>query len=122
MAAHFLLFPTLMLFPALMAFSASSDLFTMTISNRVCAALVLGYFFLAVAVALPLATVAIDLSCGLVVLALTFALFSQGWIGGGDAKLAAATALWLGWALILDYSLIASVLGGVLTIGLIVTR
>jgi prepilin peptidase CpaA len=65
---------------------------------------------------------AIDLSCGLAVLILTFALFSRGWIGGGDAKLAAATALWLGWALMLDYSLIASLLGGVLTLGLIASR
>ena len=105
-----------------MAFSASSDLITMTIPNRVCAALVLGYLFLAAAVGLPLATVAIDLSCGLAVLALTFTLFSLGWIGGGDAKLAAATALWLGWALMLDYGLIASVMGGVLTIALILSR
>ncbi|WP_158815233.1 prepilin peptidase [Methylocapsa sp. S129] len=122
MAASFLLLPTLVLFPALMTFSASSDLFTMTIPNRVCIALVLGYFALAVAVGLPLTAVAIDLSCGLVVLVLTFALFSQGWIGGGDAKLAAATALWLGWALILDYGLLASVLGGVLTLALILSR
>jgi prepilin peptidase CpaA len=122
MAANFLFFLTLVLFPALMAFSASSDLFTMTIPNRVSVALVVGYLALAAAVGLPFATVAIDLSCGLAVLVLTFLLFSRGWIGGGDAKLAAATALWLGWALILDYSLIASVLGGVLTIGLIVSR
>jgi prepilin peptidase CpaA len=122
MAANFLFFFTLVLFPALMAFSASSDLFTMTIPNRVSVALVVGYLVLAAAVGLPLITVAIDLSCGVAVLVLTFFLFSQGWIGGGDAKLAAATALWLGWAHILDYSLIASVLGGALTIGLIVSR
>jgi prepilin peptidase CpaA len=122
MAGNLLFFATLALFPALMAFSASSDLITMKIPNRVCAALVLGYLALAVAVGLPLATVAFDLSCGLTVLALTFALFSLGWIGGGDAKLAAATALWLGWTLMLDYGLLASLLGGVLTIALIVSR
>jgi prepilin peptidase CpaA len=122
MAANLLFFATLALFPALMAFSASSDLITMTIPNRVCAALVLGYLALAAAVGLPLATIAIDLSCALAMLALTFTLFSLGWIGGGDAKLAAATALWLGWALMLDYSLIASVMGGVLTLALILSR
>jgi len=37
----------LLLFPALMAFAASSDLFTMTISNRVAIALVGGFFALA---------------------------------------------------------------------------
>ena len=38
---------TLMLFPALMAFAASSDLLTMTISNRVSLILVAGFFVLA---------------------------------------------------------------------------
>ena len=38
----------LLLFPALMAFAASSDLFTMTISNRVSLVLVGGFFVLAV--------------------------------------------------------------------------
>ncbi|HEY4925861.1 MAG TPA: prepilin peptidase [Roseiarcus sp.] len=122
MAANLLLFLTLVWFPALMALCASSDLFTMTIPNRLCVALVVGYLGLAFAVGLPLVAIAIDLSCGLAVLALTFALFSQGWIGGGDAKLAAATALWLGWSQILDYSLVASVLGGVLTLALLFGR
>ena len=37
----------LILFPALMAFAASSDLLTMTISNRVSLLLVVGFFSLA---------------------------------------------------------------------------
>jgi prepilin peptidase CpaA len=122
MAANLLICSILLLFPALMTFSASSDLFTMTIPNRVSIALTLGYVALAVAVGLPFKTIAIDFSCAAVVLVLTFTFFSFGWIGGGDAKLAAATALWLGWALILDYGLIASVLGGFLTVGLLFGR
>jgi prepilin peptidase CpaA len=119
MAANLSFLLTLVWFPALMALCASSDLIPMTIPNRFCVALVVGYLGLALAVGMPLSAVAIDLSCGLVVLVLAFALFSQGWIGGGDAKLAAATALWLGWALILDYGLVASVLGGLLTLALL---
>jgi prepilin peptidase CpaA len=122
MAANLSFLLTLVWFPALMALCASSDLITMTIPNRFCVALVVGYLGLALAVGMPLSAVAIDLSCGLVVLVLAFALFSQGWIGGGDAKLAAATALWLGWALILDYGLVASVLGGLLTLALLTGR
>ena len=38
----------LLLFPALMAFAAASDLFTMTISNRVSLALIAGFLCLAV--------------------------------------------------------------------------
>ena len=37
----------LLLFPAMMAFAASSDLFTMTISNRIALILVGGFFALA---------------------------------------------------------------------------
>ena len=39
----------LMFFPALMAFAAASDLFTMTISNRVSLALAAGFLALAFA-------------------------------------------------------------------------
>ena len=49
------------------------------------------------------------------VLAVTFVFFALGWIGGGDAKLAAATALWLGFDHLLKYLLYASLFGGVLT-------
>ena len=122
MIANLLLFSSLVVFPALMAFSASSDLFTMTIPNRVCVALVIGYLALAVAMRVPFDTVAIHLSCGLAVLVVAFVLFSLGWIGGGDAKLAAATALWLGWALLLDYGLMSAIFGGVLTLALLVGR
>ena len=50
------------------------------------------------------------------VLVVTFMFFARGWIGGGDAKLAAATALWLGFDQLLDYLLYASLFGGVLTL------
>lgn len=112
----------LILFPALMAFAASSDLLTMTISNRISIVLVVGFLALAFAVGLPLEEIAFSLSCGLAVLMITFSLFCVGWIGGGDAKLAAATAVWLGWGQVLDYGLVASAFGGVLTLVLIQIR
>src|SRR5690606_26115242 len=59
---------------------------------------------------------------GLVVLAAAFACFAFGWIGGGDAKVAAAAALWFGFAHLLDYLLIASVLGGALTLFILMFR
>jgi prepilin peptidase CpaA len=49
----------------------------------------------------------------------TFTFFACGWIGGGDAKLAAATALWLGFDQLLNYVLLASIFGGILTFLLI---
>ena len=50
------------------------------------------------------------------VLVVAFGFFTQGWIGGGDAKLAAATALWFGFDHLMDYLLYASLFGGVLTL------
>ena len=46
---------------------------------------------------MPLAEIGMHVAAALAVLVVTFVFFSRGWIGGGDAKLAAATALWLGF-------------------------
>jgi prepilin peptidase CpaA len=110
------------MFPGLMVLSASMDFRTMTIPNPIPAALTLGYFVLAAAGCLPPQAILYDVSCGLVILAIVFAMFSLRWIGGGDAKLAAATALWMGWGSIFDYGVAASLCGGVLTLGLLIAR
>src|SRR3954464_10716776 len=102
----------LLLFPALMAFAASSDLLTMTISNRVSLILVGSFFVLAIWSGLPLSDVGMQVGVGLGVLVVTFTFFAMGWIGGGDAKLAAATALWLGFEQLLTYFVLASLFGG----------
>ena len=117
-------FPSVLVlfFPAAMALAASMDLLTMTIPNRLSLAVAAGYLVLAIAAGSPASEIAYNLSCGLVVLALTFALFTQGWIGGGDAKLAAATAMWLGWGAIADYGLSAAIYGGVLTLAILIIR
>lgn len=106
----------LVLFPTLMVFSACTDLLTMTIPNRVSLALIVIFAALALYTHMPWGMALSHLSCGLAMLAATFLMFHMGWIGGGDAKLAAATALWLGWDHLLDYGLIASLAGGVLTL------
>jgi prepilin peptidase CpaA len=112
----------ILLFPALMAFAASSDLFTMTISNRVSVALVAGFFALALYSGMNLQAVMWHVGAALAVLTVTFVFFARGWIGGGDAKLAAATALWLGFDHLMGYLLYASILGGALTLALIEFR
>jgi prepilin peptidase CpaA len=111
-----------MLFPALMAFAASSDLLTMTISNRVALALVGGFFLLALLTGMSPGQVASHVGAGLVVLAIAFFFFTRGWIGGGDAKLAAATILWFGFDQTMTYLLYASVFGGLLTLVLLSFR
>lgn len=106
----------LLLFPALMAFAASSDLFTMTISNRLSLALSAAFFLLTLAIGMNLAAFGMHLGAAALVLVVSFGFFTQGWIGGGDAKLAAATALWFGFDHLLDYLVYASLFGGALTL------
>jgi prepilin peptidase CpaA len=109
----------LLLFPAMMAFAASSDLFTMTISNRVALVLIAGFFALALMAGMPVEQMMWHAGAAATVLLVTFLFFSRGWIGGGDAKLAAATALWLGFDHLMDYLLYASMFGGILTLAMI---
>ncbi len=112
----------LLFFPILMVFAAFSDLLTMTISNRISIVLVAGFIPLAYLTGSSGSLILMHLGCGAAVLALTFAMFCFGWIGGGDAKLAAATAVWVGWEHLLDYSIFAAMLGGVLTLALLGAR
>ena len=106
----------LTLFPAMMAFAASSDLFTMTIANRVSLILVAGFALLAFMTGMSGADMLSHAGAAAGVLAVVFVFFACGWIGGGDANLAAATVLWLGFAHLADYLIYASLLGGALTV------
>jgi prepilin peptidase CpaA len=99
-----------------MAFAASSDLLTMTISNRISLALAGGFLLLALITGIGLTAFGMHLAAGALVLAVCFGFFAMGWIGGGDAKLAAATALWFGFDHLLDYLIYASLFGGALTL------
>ena len=112
----------LLLFPALMAFAASSDLLTMTISNRLSLALAGGFFLLTLITGMTLHAFFLHLAAAAVVLVIAFIFFAQGWIGGGDAKLVAATALWFGFDYLLDYLIYASLFGGALTLTLLQFR
>jgi prepilin peptidase CpaA len=106
----------LLLFPALMAFAASSDLFTMTISNKVSLALAGSFVILALAIGMSPRDIGIHAGAAATVLVVAFAFFTQGWIGGGDAKLAAAASLWFGFDHLLQFLVDAALLGGVLTL------
>jgi prepilin peptidase CpaA len=112
----------LLLFPALMAFAAASDLFTMTISNRVSLALAAGFLVLALASGMDFHDILTHVGAGATVLVTAFVCFAMGWVGGGDAKVAAAAALWFGFAHLLNYLVYASLFGGALTLLLLQFR
>ncbi|MBS0531445.1 MAG: prepilin peptidase [Proteobacteria bacterium] len=112
----------LLLFPALMAFAAASDLITMTISNRISLLLGAGFIALAILSGMGLHEIIIHAGAGLIVLAVAFICFAMGWVGGGDAKVASAAALWFGFGHLLDYLVYASLFGGALTLLLLQFR
>ncbi len=107
----------LIIFPLAMLVSASMDILTMTIPNKVTLALVVGFFVLAPFVGFTWQEFGLHIAIGFAMLVITMGMFAMGWIGGGDAKLFAATGLWLGYTTqMFEYALYASLLGGVLTV------
>ena len=109
-------------FPSLMAFAAASDLTTMTIPNRVSVLLLAGFAVMAPLTGMSLPAFGMHLLGGLVIFGICFTFFAMGWMGGGDAKLATATAVWVGWTHIFEYALVAAVLGGLMTVFILSAR
>ena len=112
----------ILFFPFFMAFAAASDLVSMTISNKVSAALIAGFVAFAFATGMPLPAIGMHFLMFTIVLLAGFALFSFGAIGGGDAKLAASTALWFGWEHSMPYLTVAAFFGGILALLLLRLR
>jgi len=113
----------LIVFPFCMLFAAVSDMLSMTIANRVSIILVGAFLVIAPMIGMDLQTIGLHLAAGAIVLCVSFALFAFGGMGGGDAKLMSATAVWMGLGLNLAaYLVTASVLGGLLTISVLAYR
>ncbi|MCB8836819.1 prepilin peptidase [Aurantimonas sp. VKM B-3413] len=113
----------LLVFPFAMIYAALSDLVSMTIANRVSAVLALSFPLLAWLTGMPAGEIGMHLVAGVACLSFGFAAFAAGWIGGGDAKLFAATAVWFGLTpALFSYVMLASVFGAVLTILLLLSR
>ena len=112
----------LFIFPVLMAYAASSDLLTMKIANWLDLLLAVAYFVLAFIAQLPLGDIGMSVAAAAIVLVIAFAFFAFGWIGGGDAKLVAATTLWVGTGMMLQYLVYAALLGGGLTLLILALR
>ncbi len=102
-----------------MIFAGLRDLTTMTIPNWLTLALVVVFFAAAIMSSMPLRDIAQHTAVGLACLLVGMVFFARGWIGGGDAKLMAAVALWVGWTQALPYFVMASLFGGALTLAIL---
>jgi len=97
--------------PALVIVAAVKDVTSYTIPNWISLALVAAFIPAALAAGLPLSQVGLHLAVGLGALTAGLVLFALRVIGGGDAKLMAAAALWLGWPALTTF-IVATVLAG----------
>ena len=112
----------LVIFPALMVYAAFSDLLTMRIANWLVLLVAAAYPVLALLAQTGWPELGMAAAAGAIVLAVAFAFFALGWIGGGDAKLIAAIALWTGFGLLLPFVIYSALLGGALTLLILAVR
>jgi len=109
--------------PFCLAVAALSDLFTMTIPNRVSLVLALSFLLTAPLVGMQFEAIGLSLVAGLAVFMACFALFALNIMGGGDAKLLSAAALWFGLtnSLVLFVAAVG-LFGGLLTFAILLLR
>jgi len=112
----------LILFPLAMIYAGLMDLVTMKIRNTLVLGIACAWLALAPLAGFSWSDLAASAGVAGVVLLVTFTLFALGWIGGGDAKLAAVTALWFQPHEALIFFTYASLLGGFLTLGILQLR
>jgi prepilin peptidase CpaA len=112
----------LLVFPVLVIVGGLRDATSYTIPNWISLALTAAFPIAALALGAPLTAIGISFAVGAAALVMGMGMFALGWIGGGDAKLFAAAALWLGWPASLSYLLITGIAGGALAVGLLGLR
>lgn len=112
----------LLAFPICMAFAAANDLFTMTIPNKISLALLVSFAAAAMWAGLSLNDIALHAGVGAAALVVGFALFAFNLVGGGDAKLLAAGALWMGPDFVIPYVAYMTIFGGILSVVILAYR
>jgi len=109
--------------PLCLAIAAFSDLFTMTIPNRVSAILLGAFIVVAPLAGLDLSMIGMHLLAGVIVFSVCFALFALSIMGGGDAKLLTASAVWFGFnSSLMTFIIYVSIFGGLLTLLILMMR
>ncbi|MBI1686008.1 A24 family peptidase [Caulobacter hibisci] len=119
---QFLQLLPLIVFAGLVVVAGLKDITSYTIPNWISLALIAAFPIGALAGGIGWASAGVCLALGVGVLLVGLAMFAFGWFGGGDAKLLAVCALWLGWPAGLSFLLTTALAGGALTLGLMSLR
>jgi prepilin peptidase CpaA len=109
-------------YAGLLIYAAGSDIARLIIPNWVSLALSGAFLVAAAATGLPLAQIALHALFGAAVLAVGFFLFQANVMGGGDAKLLAAAAVWTGLAGFAPFIFWTAFAGGLMALALIAAR
>ena len=109
-------------FAATTAWAGLRDVATFKIRNELVVFLLAIYAALAPLAGFGAMDIGLSAAAALMVLAGMFVFFALGWIGGGDVKLAAVVALWLGAQNTLTFILYTAVAGGLLSLVLLQFR
>jgi len=112
-----------LVFPLCLAFAAISDLLTMTIPNRVSLILIIAFPVLALLSGLAPPAIGMHVLGAAIVFGICFALFALNVMGGGDAKLLSAAAIWFGYDLaLLSFLVYVGIIGGLVTLAILSIR
>ncbi len=109
-------------FAGLVIGAAVKDISSFTIPNWISIALTVAFIPAALALGVSIPSIGISFAVGVAALALAAGMFALGWIGGGDAKLMAAAALWVGLKGIAPFALYTGLAGGALALALVALR
>ena len=109
-------------FPLLMIVAALKDVTSFIIPNWLSIAIAAAFYPAALAAGASLGAIGVASAAGAGALAVGMAMFYAGWMGGGDAKMLAGCALWMGWPTVLPFLLATALAGGVLALILIQMR
>ncbi len=102
-------------FVLLLAAAAWWDIRAYRIPNVLVAAVLLVFLLAFAGGLIPRNEIMGHLGAGLLALLLGMVLFYRNWIGGGDAKLIAALALWAGWPEVIRFATVMALAGGVIS-------
>jgi len=112
----------LAIFPGLLMAAACWDVASFTIPNWIAGALLAMFAVMIFALHMTPGVFGAHLLAGFIGLVAGFTLFALGYVGGGDAKLFACTCLALGLSDLTAYAVVASLFGGLLTLGMLAMR
>jgi prepilin peptidase CpaA len=110
------------LYPVVLVGAAISDILWLRIPNWLSALLAVWFVVYAVIAGVAIEAIALRLGLGASALLIGFALYSFGLLGGGDVKLIAASAIWVGPHELMMFLLLVAISGGVLAAALFFVR